>query len=523
MILEEKISSILGGRSPSTYYGGEGQFDASIAIDPDFPISSSNVRTSGYAVPVAYTDFSGANLNSRPVAIINTPKNTNTYIVTANGRLISYNSSLASETLIDTVTGTNARGAAYYNNYIYIFGTGASKDDVSRYGPLNNSPSLTDNWWKGSLSLTALTDTTYPSLRGVPMPNHVGHVHGDGALYFTDFINGQGMLHKIQTSKTTNEGDTNNGSSYNVLDFPFGFYPTDLDSASTNIFVVGIASPDSGGDIVQGKSSFIVWDPTNTVTFFLGPVELEDPLATACKNVNGTIHIWSGNGANGVRVSRYLGGESTSDVAFLEEGAPPFPYAVDTIGNRVVWGGYVTYPASAAVVWALGSKDEQIAQAGLHCIARAASADMTNQNVVALKYVQQDSNIVPKLVIGWKDDSNQGLDKYSASGTLASRLRFVFNIGRKTKLNELVIPLAGAVDANTTITPTAYLDDASSSVALPIINNTNYPSSRQVRFSPTDLDGVIANNNIMIEFVWTGTTPIPIGFPLSYWLDTYDV
>lgn len=519
-IREVKVNSILAGMSPATYYANEGQFESSIAIDPDYPISSSVTRTSGFAVPIAMSDFSGSNVTTAPVAIITNPKNTLTYVITRGGRLISYTSSQGSETLIGTVTGSTASSAAYYNNYIYIFGTNTGVD-VARYGPLDNSPSLTNAFWTSTLSLTALTNTTYPSLRGTAMPNHTGHVHGDNALYFTDFKNGQGLIHKIQTTKTTDEGDTNSGSSYNALDLPFGFYPTDLDSVSTNLFIIGTYSPDSTGATVQGKSAFVIWDPTNTVSFFLGPVPLEDPLATAAQNVNGIVHIWSGNGVNGVRLSKYIGGESTVDVAFLEEGLPPFPNAVDTIGNRIVWGGFTTYPAAAAVVWAYGSKNEQL-PTGLHCVSRATSAG-ANQNVTALKYVQQSSNIQPKLILGWKDDSDQGVDKYSSSATLAARLRIIWNLGQKARLNEMTIPLAGAVDANTTITPTVYLDDASSSVSLPVINNTNYPSERQIYFSPTDFAGAIAENNIAIEFVWTGTTPLPIAFPLSAWFDVYSV
>lgn len=523
MIKELTVNSILAGQSPTTYYAGEGQFDASISIDPDFPISSSNVRTSGYAVPIGMTDFSSSNLTSTPIAIITTPKNTNVYVVTRGGRLISYNSSLASETLIGTVTGSTASGAEYYNNYIYIFGTGASANDVSRYGPLDNSPSLSNGVWTSATlgSQTALTNTTYPSLRGIALPNHWGHVHGDNSLYFTDFKNGQGMIHKIRTTKTTNEGDTNDTSLYNALDLPFGFYPVDIESISTNLIIVGFYSPDSGGDIVQGKAAFCVWDPTNTTSFFLGPVMMEDPIATACKNVNGIVHIFTGNGESGVRLSRYLGGESTGDVVFQEDGLPPFPGAVDTIGNRIVWGGFTTYPEAAAVAWAYGSKDDRL-PAGLHSVARSNSAG-ANQNVYSLKYVQQASNIQPKVILGWRDDSDQGIDKYSSSATLDAHLRFLFNPGAKCRVNEIEIPLAGAVDANTTIVATAHLDDFSSSVLLPAINNTNYPADRKIYYSPTDLNGTICENNFALTFNWTGTNPLPIAFPIRVWVDVYDV
>lgn len=520
MIKKIRINSILGGASPSRYFGAEGTFDQSLGIDPDFPITASAIRTSGFAVPVGMAAFSGANVTSHIVSIVNNPKNTLTYVVLSNGRLISYDSSLASETLIGTVTGGTASSACYYNNYIYIFGTGASTDDVSRYGPLNNSPTLVDNVWKGATlgSLTALTNTTYPTFNSVSIPNHIGHVHGDNSLYFTDFINGQGLIHRINTKKVTNEGDTNGTtvpSAYNVLDLPFGFYPTAIESFSTSVMILGNYS--SSGAINQGKAAFVLWDPTNTTTFYLGPVFLEDPLATALLNVNGPVYIWSGNGQNGYRLAKYSGGESVADKAFFEEGFPPFATAVDAIGNKVIWGGTTTTPATSACVWAFGSKDARL-PGGIQNIIKTTSAG-TTPIVTALKYTQQSSNTQPKAIVAWRDGTTRGIDQYSATGTLASFLRFTFNIGQKFELMKMRVPFGGAVAANTTITPTVYFDDLSSSKAPSVINNTNFPGSRHVTYKQPELKDFIGENNFTLEFAWTSTNPLPIAFPINLEVD----
>ena len=110
-----KIESIFEGHQPSFYAGAKGQFLTSIGIDPDVPLTdaSTDLKTAGAIRPVAYSTFSGANVTAAPIAIITTPKNTNVYVVLSNGRLISYDSSLANETLIGTVTGGVARGAFY--------------------------------------------------------------------------------------------------------------------------------------------------------------------------------------------------------------------------------------------------------------------------------------------------------------------------------------------------------------------------------------------------------------------------
>lgn len=520
MLKTLKINQIFKGVSPSQYFGEEGTFNSSTAIDPDLPIVSSGVRTSGFAVPVGYAKFSGSNVTAAPIRIITNPKNTLTYTVLTNGRLISYDSSLGSETLVGTVTGSNATWAEYYNNYIYIFGTGASKDDVSRYGPLNNSPTLVDNVWKGATlgSQTALTNTTYPSLRGVAIPNHVAHVHGDNSMYFCDFINGQGLIHRINTKKVTNEGDTNGTvvpTLYNALDLPFGFYPTAIETYGSDLIITGIYTTDS--TVNQGRSAFVIWDPTDTVSFKVGPIPLPDPLATAMINASGIVYIWTGNAQNGVRLSRYNGGQTTRDVIYQEEGNPPFAGAVDALGNRIIWGGFSTYPSSGAVVYAFGSKDARL-PLGLHNVCKTSSSG-TTPFVTALKYVQQNSNVTPKFVPGWTDGSGSGLDQYSTSATLASYIRWMFNVGVKFDVRRVLLPLAGAVGASTTITPKLWYDDLSSSTTLTTINNTNYSGKRKIKYAGTELKDTTAYNNLVLELAWTGTDPLPIGLPISIDID----
>ena len=587
------INSIFGGQNPSQYFGKEDGFNLSVAIDPDLPIISTGIRTSGFIVPVGYNDFTGTNVNDEAIAIINSPKNTLTYVVLANGRLISYDSALASETLIastftvtiaspavfsltahglaannvvyfstsgalptgltagtayyvisaglttdafevsateggaaintsGTQSGTHkitmaCKGAGYYNNYIYFF-TGTN---VSRYGPLNNSPALTHGFWVTTLSLTALTNTAYPALRSVTIPNHWPHVHGDGSMYFCDFINGQGLIHRINTKKTTDEGDTNGTtvpSAYNVLDLPFGFYPTSIESYGTSLLITGIYTIDT--TINQGKAAFILWDPTDTTSFYLGPVFLPDPLCTASLNVNGKVFIWTGNAVNGVRLSQYLGGESVQEIVYQEEGMPPFAGAVDALGNRIVWGGYITNPEAYAVVWAWGSKDARIPK-GLHNIVLT-NSDGATPIVTALKYVQQSSNITPKVVVGWNNASDSGTDKYATAGTLGAEIRWMFNIGTKFNITRISIPLAGAVAANTTISPSCHFDDLSVSKNLTVINNTNYPSMRKIIYKGTELKDYIGKNNFVFKIMFTDSNPLPVALPIKFEIEVWE-
>lgn len=513
-----RIQSVLGGISPSQYFAGEGQYSSGIGIDPDFPITSSDTRTSGAIVPSVYEKFSASEVNSHPVAIIRTPKSSTVYVVLANGKLISYSSSLGSETLIGTVTGSVANGAFYYNNYIYI----TTGTDVSRYGPLDGAASITNTYWTSSLSLTALTNTTYPNVNptlSIAIPNHWGCIHADGAAYFLDFKNGQGMVHKLKTTKTTAEGDTNNGSAYNVLDLPFGFYPTAICSYSTDIAILAIRTTDS--TVNQGNAALFLWDTTNTDTFYKGPIYLPDPLATAMAYINGSLFIWSGNAQNGFRVSQYIGGDSVSDIAYFEEGQPPLAGAVDALGNRIVWGSNTAYPETSASVYAYGSKNARLPKGSIHNIVRTSSTG-TTPSATALGFVQQNSNITPRVVVGWRDGSGSGIDRLSTTATYASVWRSqVFNIGRKFKVTRIRLGFGATTASGMTLTPKLFFDDGSSSSTLAAISSSSYPSSRKAIYKEPELNAIGGENNFFLELRWTGTVALPVLLPIEIEIDTY--
>ena len=56
------IDNIFDGIAPTQYFASKGSYNSAIGVDPDFPISSSDIKKAGFLVPTAYTDFSGANL-----------------------------------------------------------------------------------------------------------------------------------------------------------------------------------------------------------------------------------------------------------------------------------------------------------------------------------------------------------------------------------------------------------------------------------------------------------------------------
>jgi len=493
------VNSILGGFSSVQYSPSTNSYHSSIGIDPDFVIG--NGKTSGAIIPVAYQKFSDGALTGNVKFLTTNSKDEKVYAYCSDGKVISYDLNLANETLVGTPSGGAGNGMKYYNNYLYF----ATPTNVSRYGPLNSSPTLTDSYFT-SLSLSALTDTTYPSINGVSLPNHPMHVHGDNFLYFGDFVSGMGYIHKIRTKKTTYEGDTNDGSAYGALILPFGWMPTAIESYATDIIVSAIQT--TSGSVDQGRSALFLWNPTAT-TFYRGPIMLPDPLCTAMLNINGDLYIWSGNSVSGTRISKYIGGDGVSEIIYQEEGTPPFLGAVSSMGNRLCWGTSTVNPISSASVYAYGSKIDAVPKV-LHNVLNTTSTG-TNPIVTAILRSQQTASNTKRVLVAWKNDSGQGVDKLATDPSTYNcvfRSNF-FDVGAKFFIKEIRIPLGTTLASGMSITPKLYFDDLNSSVTLNEINSTNY-SGRKVIYKQPELVGAEGQNDFLLELNFAGTVACPV-------------
>lgn len=503
-----KISSILGGQSPSVYFGKQGQFSASVGIDPEFSTGSVTTnKPSGVIVPTRYEKFSSTSLTAAPMWLMNNPKNSLTYEYSANGRLHSYSSvfSIASEIHIGTATSGAGNGAAYYNNYNYLF----TPTDVSRYGPLSTTPTLVNNVWTGSTlgTLTALTNTTYPGTYNFTYPNHAPHEHY-GKLYFLDFLNGKGMVHFIQTTMTSVEGDTNNGSIYNALTLPLGFYPFDLESCGSDLVIICSQFSTSADSVKQGKASLLFWDCSSTTVY--KKVDLPDTLGTALLTHNGVPYIWSGALGRGVRLSRYVGGNQIESLLEITDGTPPPAGAVDSLGNRIIWGGTVTSPLAACGVFAKGFVSPALPADSVNQIARITGTG-TLPVVTALKFCQESSKTP---IIGWRSDTpaEYGLDKYSPSATYNSVFRSeIFNVGEPFQVEKIRMPLAAAVTTNMSIVPKVYVDDETSSTTLDTINPTNDSG----KYNALRYKRINGQHNFFLELTIGGSTSLSVGLPIE--------
>ena len=489
------IDSVLGGFSETYYLGSKGSFNCSLGIDPDYPIPG-QTKSSGAIMPIGYSKFSGEGLTGYPKWILTNPKNNKTYVYSTTN-FLSYDSALAVETVLATPTSGAGNGAEYYNDYIYL----ATPTDISRYGALSGTPSMTNNVWTGATlgTKTALSNTTYPSLSGTPIPNHPMFAHTDDSLYVGDVVDGRGVLHMI----TTTSAGVDDGSAYLVLYLPFGCYPTGISNMGKDI-VVGCIQTSSDTTISQGEAKLFVWEITNADGFYQ-EVGLGDPFVTAIKNINGSVYVWSGS-ATGYRVRKYLGGEYFQDVCSIEDGSLPFQGAVDSARGKVYWGSNTTYPKDTASVFSYGSIGKM--SMGLHNVALS-TATGANKRVTALKVVEQNGG----LVMGVGSDSEKQLEKYSATATISSVFRtMVMPVNRKFEVKKILLSLGAAVSADATIVTKVWVDDGSDSETLKEINSTNYANSeRIIELSSTK----IGNNNFFIEFTWSGTSPLPILLPIQ--------
>lgn len=506
------IQSILGGQSAGAYFGKTGQFFASIGIDPELTVTSSNLgKPTGAIVPTRYETFSGAYdtvFTSAPMWIETTVKNDYVYSYLANGKLFRYSSSLGSETEIGTPTSGAGNGMKYYDNYIYL----ATPTNISRYGPLDGSPSITNTYWSSTLSKSVLINTTYPGFSSITYPNHAMHVHY-GKLYFLDFKDGVGRVHFIQTTTTTVQGDTDNGSTENALRLPPGYYPFDIESYGSDLIIVCSPTNTASPSIKQGKAMLFFWDCSSSKPY--RGIELPDSLGTALYTHYGVPYVWTGAIDRGVTLSRYLGGNQVEPYKSFPVGSPPPAGAIDALGGRISWGGKSPIN-SAACVFSLGYVNTGLPSDALN---NTAVIPYTSTVISSFKYVTENSKYP---IIGWRNGqavNTYGLSKNSSTESFATNNAFYFetiNVGQPFEVEKIRLPLGDSVTTNMTVVPTVYVDDFSSSTELDTINSTNFNGERNAVLNCN----VQGKHNFNLGLFFSNTTVLPVLMPIEITINT---
>ena len=513
------IDNILGGISPTTHFGSEGQFRASLGIDPAQPIDDDDTIystvASGLIRPTASEKFSGTTITSAPLWIKGNPKTSFTYVQDANGSAYTITPDMTTVTAMsDHGTLAGSKGMDYYDNYMYFVGP----TDVARYGPLSASDEFWNGtYWTGTLSLTALTNTIYPTTykNNLLIPNHPTCRHSDGRLYIGDVIGNTGSIHYIQTSKTSVEGDTNNGSTYDALNVGYGLWPTSIESYGSDLAIAFYEGDNSASRQKRAKIAF--WDTVSTNVNQIVWCEFPDTLITAMKNVNGILYVVSGNIDNqGFRVSRFVGGYSFEEIYYSETGEPCLQGAIDGVLNRVLIGNYTTVPESAGCVYSTGLQ-KRILGNGMFNVMKATGGN-SSTCVTAVNVADNVSNGFFVPIIGWTQAGDgstgvsHGLDKQGTNYTNGNNWWSPFyRVGQHFKITRIRIPLAQAVAANMTLIPTIYLDDGGTTKTLTTINSTNFSGKRQIVYR---LDDVSGYNNFWLELKWSGSELLTVGLPI---------
>ena len=516
------IESILGGQSELRYFGSKGQFQGSYAIDPDQPAADTGTQSlgaSGYLRPVPSKEIdNAATLAGAPMWMVTNPKDDKVYVYDATGSAYTLDPATYTLTALSdggSLSSSSGNGCAYHKNYIYFF----KNTDVARYGPLNGTAAFNGTYWTaGAVSTTATVNTTYPSLVQATkaLPNHPAHLHPhDGRLYFGDVSGNQGMIHYIDTTKTTVEGDTSEASKYNALDLPHGYWPIDIESYNTDIAIALYEGNNDAGTF-QRRAKLSFWDTTATNFNKIIDVEFPDPIITALKNVNGVLYTFSGQpGALGTRVCRFLGGYSFEQVAYIDDSEPPFPGAVDAILNRVLFGGLVSAVnggTKLAGVYGLNSKTGKFN--GIFNVMGATNSAAT-ADITSLAVVDQDGFNFQIPVIGWTTGSAFGIDRQTSTYDKVNPIfrSQTFRIGAPFKITKIRFPLAQAVAANMTVIPKIFVDEEATSYTLATINNSNYTGSeKNIVQRP---ENAVGNHSFFLELKWSGSVLCTMALPIT--------
>lgn len=527
------IQTILGGNSVTTNFAQATQMRASLGIDPGQPIDDLDTKystiASGLIRPTASQKFSGSTITSAPLWTISNPKNGNVYVYDAASSAYTIDATMTTVTALSdagTLSGLG-NGADYYDNYQYF----ATATDITRYGPLNGAPGFVVNYWTSVLGKTALQNTTYPTTfkNNIRLPNHFLKRTSNGYLWIADVVGNNGTLHYIKTTKSSVEGDTDNGSTYNAVTMGYGLWPTALEQANGTDIAIALYEG-STANLRQARAKVAFWNMTSTNINKIIFCEFPDQIITALRNVNGVLYAFSGNvNAQGWRLSRHTGSYSFQEVYYSETGEPPLPGAVDGILNRVLAGTFTTVPESDGVVTAYGLQKSALGQ-GVFNIMRSTGGN-SSTSVTSLLVADNNEMGFSTPIIGWTQagegstGASHGYDKQGTQYNNAPSVAWsqTFRIGQKFKITKIRIPLAQAVAANMTITPTIYVDDGITSYVggvaqgLAVINNTNYPiptggiAPRNIVMRPQSMTG---EHNFWLELRWTGSALLTVSLPI---------
>ena len=256
-------------------------------------------------------------------------------------------------------------------------------------------------------------------------------------------------------------------------------------------------------------------------------------MITAMKNINGVLYVMSGNqGTEGFRVTRFVGGYTFEQVAFVPSGISPFPGAVDGESNRLLFGSWTYVPTTSGAVHSLGLAGLPSQSIFTPIAVRGYNGDGTitqsSTIVTALK-----NSVLPRTLIELFPILGVGTSTYNGlmgtsnfTGTGYNNAPSVwwsqtYRIGQPAKITKIRIPLAQTLTSNMTVTPKIYYDSGAGSETLTTINSTNFGTNTQsVVIRPTNLT---LDNDFWFELTWTGSALCVVALPITIEYELLDV
>jgi hypothetical protein len=480
--VKKYINTIIPGRATSPNVFMKGQFQDSIAIDPDMPEGDSDYGNSGIIRPTQMSKISGTEITGVPLWMERSTENLFCYAYANDGKVHVVTHVPAMSTPLNSgtaLTNAHGNGMAYTKGVLII----AKDTDYAHYDI--GAGTLTQAWWT-TQSLTAPVNKTYPSINGVAIPNHMCHRHlgEDDEVYVCNVLSTNcGSLDRIRLA----DDGTDSDSAANVQEFPLYWWPVTIESYDGQILIALIECSGTTARALPAKVA--IWD-TYSEFYSDASWNFDDPLITAMKRLaDGTILIFSGPRNGGCRIVQMFGIGSFKQIAYLPDAHPPFQGAVDKMFDRVIFGTGITQLSTAGVVYSIGSTSPEMGrQMGMHCILKATTAGTVPQ-ITALKYHEFSATKIQPLV-GWKDGTPAyGIDALATTASSAIVVKF-------------------------------FSDVETSGVTIGTVNNTNNPGEKEIEYCINDCRG---NQECYLQFEYSNGAKfktekiiMPDNFALNY-------
>ena len=281
----------------------------------------------------------------------------------------------------------------------------------------------------------------------------------------------------------------------NALDLPRGYAPIDMTSYGLDIAILAVQTSELNAD--QGNATLFLWDTTSGSFYRQIPLPFSNA-SSVHSHIGAPVVFGGDNDAYGCW--QYIGGESLSPIFSIDNGLLPFPGAVISSKNRILWGtkqsqdkvtvteGTTSHSTENRLsVLAYGSQSPQVPK-GVHNIF-SKNADQTAYSI------SQVSPSRSGLLIGADAIYGEG-------GTTDSLFKTqVYSVGRNFKIESLDFTIQDPISGSDSLTVRAVFDNGASVKDIATITaDDKYTGKQSFTFHPE----ATGRLNFYLEFEWAG-------------------